>query len=1834
MINFRTANKGFLRIAICLLVILPIGLHQKVFAQYTIKDAFLHRQEINLKTNEPIILQGLETSQSYTLAVQNPENGMMQDIIYDPDQLISHNYTNGIHIIQPKQNNFQFSIQNEKNQYKSNPNTYIISFYKNRTAQRTGSIQTETGHTAQDLIQNVFIGGNCFDVSGVSAPGGALAMGTFSNGLDPIDIEEGVILASGHINIAQGPNTQTGDGSSVGSAGVDPDLADLVGTNSIFDVAIIEFDFIPTEDYVSFDYVFASEEYCDYVNSQFNDVFGFFISGPGINGPFTNNAENIAVIPGTNEYVSINTINWGSYNQYYVDNVPINQPQGSGGCTPAELANPPAAANETELDGFTTVFTAEIEVVPCETYHIKLAIADVADGLFDSAVFLKANSFNAGGGSSVEVGYPDAFATYAYEGCDNAYFYFERADPDVSLPLTINFTILPASTATAGIDYEKLPTSFTIPAGLIGDTLWISIFDDLIIEGVETILLELDNTCSCMNPVVEVQIVEPPAIEGELPDFVFCNPQGITLNPMASGGIPELTYLWDDGSTNPIKLDGPLETTTYNLTITDACDNTLELSSTVTILEQIEASLSGSAYYCSGGNAIGALYVTFTGTAPWNLIYSINGNSQSLFGIEDNPFELPITQPGVYQLLNVNAGDCFGPGLGTIVVPEIELNADFTSAMPYCTGYENGSIDLTVNGTDSVFVYQWEDGSTGEDLQDVGAGVYSVTIEDQSGCQLVDSFEVNDPALLSLTLDSLVGTSCADSTAGIIWVSTEGGTAPYTYSWNDSLFTQEDINQLEAGNYMLLVLDSLGCMDSLNVEVPFLSPDIQIAIGDVDTLNCEVTSAIIEGSVNDTLGNYSFSWTTEDGSIISNPDSSQIEVDKGGTYILTVIDLTFGCSYDQEVNLVATQYPPVAQIEDGGLLTCVTDTILLNGEFSAPGGLIFNWSTPDGNILDSPDSSSIHVNSVGTYILTVFDTLNGCTDTSEIQVLEDMNYPFADAGSEEIFPCFTSSIQLDGSGSSNDTTIIFQWEAGAGANIVNGADTPNPEVDQSGNYYLTITNTSNGCVSVDSVNVLDPVMPELWIAAPEILNCSVINTYLTAQDSAGLAGINFIWSTLDGNIVSDPMNNNIQVNMPGTYIVEVTDPSTNCTDLDSVMVLGDTNIPQFSMIDPDILTCNIPSTILQANLTDSLSDFTVVWFTNSGNITGGINTLLTEADAPGIYYFELTDVSNGCSNLDSVEVSVDPNTPVSLAGPDQNLNCGMTSATLDGTASSAGGQYIYTWVTMDGSITSDIQNPMIDVDAPGTYTLIVTDTLLNCQDSSSVQVFIDTLTPAIILSAPITLNCDQSTGTIINTATNQQNINISWFYNGNPVSGANTDSLEISAGGIYSIVINDPDNLCDNAQEIEVLEDFEIPVLNILPPVELNCLTETQWLEAQVSNSGIFNYTWDTQDGNILQTNGSQIQIDQGGNYQITVTNANNGCTSINSVQVEEDFEIPQIDLFSADTIDCLHPSAFITLQYSSSGQDVNISWGTVNGNILNESDPLNIEVDAGGEYSVSVQDNTNGCFNEGIIEIFSIEASPNAFVTEIFDPGCDGSGGMIQILQVEGGTAPYTYYLNGVSYSDIGVFNDLNPGNYTIEVVDKLGCSYEESFFLPDVPAIDVSLENTITLDLGDEYVLNLETNLDPDEIESIVWSPDDYLSCNDCYNPILTAENDVVIRVIVYDIYGCVDEAEIVIRVVKDAKVYIPNIFSPNSDGINDVVTVFGKETQVIEVQYFAIFDRWGNRVFENDHFKPNDPGSGWNGKYLDRNASLGVYAYIAIVELINGETITIGGDVTLIR
>lgn len=414
----------------------------------------------------------------------------------------------------------------------------------------------DLAQTPQQLVQDVLLGGgvvvNNITFSGTA--GGANSQAGYFYGNTNIGFPSGVVISTGRATDAAGPNNSGSISTSL-FGGSDALLNSIVAPLGTEDAFVLEFDFIPTENEVKFDYAFGSDEYMEYANSQFNDVFGFFISGPGFPVP-----TNIALLPSTSTVVSINNVNAVNNSGFYVDN-----------------ENP--AGQTVQYDGFTRVLTAQATVVPCDTYHIKIAIADVGDGAFDSAVFLKEGSFTSG---SVTLSAVPSFSgslndTSLYEGCGSARILFKRTG-DLSNPFTVNFTV--DGTATNGSDYTISANSVTFPAGSnIASVDVFTLFDNFS-ENPETITITPQITFACQNipvPSLTLSISDQPPLDVTVtPPFTIPCPEPVTLEAFQFGGLPDYTFQWTDStgailSTANTLTVTPFQTTQYFVTLTDGC---------------------------------------------------------------------------------------------------------------------------------------------------------------------------------------------------------------------------------------------------------------------------------------------------------------------------------------------------------------------------------------------------------------------------------------------------------------------------------------------------------------------------------------------------------------------------------------------------------------------------------------------------------------------------------------------------------------------------------------------------------------------------------------------------------------------------------------------------------------------------------------------------------------------------------------------------------------------------------------------------------------------------------------------------------------------------------------------------------------------------------------------------------------------------------------------------------------------------------------------------------------------------------------------------------------
>lgn len=675
---------------------------------------------------------------------------------------------------------------------------------------QTGLV-THNDFTVQTLVQDVFASGACDNIQAIQRIGALGGVGYFENGADILGLDRGIILSTGPTSNAHGPNDATDTtGDFLDSTG-DQDLS-LLATGPVFDASGIEFDFTPLDSTVSFRYVFASEEYCEFVGSTYNDVFGFFISGPGVSGGFTGGATNVALIPGSGDFVAINSVNHASNSAYYVHN---ELPEDVNDCDLGAIETPHLA--NIEYDGFTTVLTAVLTLAPCETYHIRLVVGDVGDEFFDSAVFLEAGSFNLGGEVHLTAHGGNAGPTSVYEGCDDGYFRFYRSnDSPIEHPLTINYNYGIFSTATPGTDFTGLPGQVTIPAGEPHIDITLETMADDIDEDFELVQVILDIPCACYaQDSAAIRIVDPPPLTLEVEGAYLCPDQTGSITALAEGGIPPYQFDWSNGQTGPsIPISG-VGGDTYQVTLSDACEHVEIESVTTESAEAPTAFIDTSAQLCQGDTVW--LPLELSGQPPFAIELDWDGGA-TITHLVNEQGTLPFFAGGQYSLTGVSDLACSGTASGDVSISETILEVTDNVWPVSCFNGSDGAISISVTGGVAPYDFEWS-GIMGNqaELHQLPAGSYGVQVTDADGCQKEAFFEVTEP-------DALFGpqVDCEALALGTPVYTASGGTPPYLYRTNASNWTASDWwSSLASGQtYELSVQDANGC----ELAVDWLAP--------------------------------------------------------------------------------------------------------------------------------------------------------------------------------------------------------------------------------------------------------------------------------------------------------------------------------------------------------------------------------------------------------------------------------------------------------------------------------------------------------------------------------------------------------------------------------------------------------------------------------------------------------------------------------------------------------------------------------------------------------------------------------------------------------------------------------------------------------------------------------------------------------------------------------------------------------------------------------------------------------------------------------------------------
>ncbi len=486
--------------------------------------------------------------------------------------------------------------------------------------------------TAADLVINTLMG-NGVAVSNITFVGQNSQKGEFSAGSSNIGLASGIMLSTGDVASAVPPAVPSTGFGGPGDADV---LATAISVTSnpesgnittSADAAVLEFDFIPDGNTVTFNFVFASEEYTTWINSVYNDAFGFYLTGPNpAGGNYMN--QNLALVPGTNAPITISTI--------YVE--PTETPPSMNG--QYYIGSPVGHS----FNGFSVPIEITFDVECGETYHFKFAVADCGqfdDDILDTAVFLEEGSFTS---TPVEIDFLTSTQdTVVYEGCDQlSDIIFSRPGCQTIDTLIVDVDI--SGTATNGVDYTMLDDTLIFLPGV--DTLiWqLDLFADGIVEGPESIEFTLTAIASNGDTVVTTGIIwinEPDEIEIIGTDIeLFCFADSADISAAASGGFVPYSYEWDTGdTTTQISVFIPGNgVTDYYVTVTDACGyqdtDTVTVTMNQTLAIDTMIQFPSNACFPSGvvsGTAegvtavIGQPYYNWTGPDTIPGIYSIDG---------------------------------------------------------------------------------------------------------------------------------------------------------------------------------------------------------------------------------------------------------------------------------------------------------------------------------------------------------------------------------------------------------------------------------------------------------------------------------------------------------------------------------------------------------------------------------------------------------------------------------------------------------------------------------------------------------------------------------------------------------------------------------------------------------------------------------------------------------------------------------------------------------------------------------------------------------------------------------------------------------------------------------------------------------------------------------------------------------------------------------------------------------------------------------------------------------------------------------------------------------
>jgi gliding motility-associated-like protein len=589
------------------------------------------------------------------------------------------------------------------------------------------------------------------------------------------------------------------------------------------------------------------------------------------------------------------------------------------------------------------------------------------------------------------------------------------------------------------------------------------------------------------------------------------------------------------------------------------------------------------------------------------------------------------------------------------------------------------------------------------------------------------------------------------------------------------------------------------------------------------------------------------------------------------------------------------------------------------------------------------------------------------------------------------------------------------------------------------------------------------------------------------------------------------------------------------------------------------------------------------------------------------------------------------------------LNCIDKSTAITVSANTNGSNpLIYNWKNSQGTTIGNL--PVLSINSPDIYTVEVSYDMGNgqfCKSSGAISITQDIKEPKVTAIIP-TVRCKVANEgpKVLTLISDLPLTTADWKTpNGISVPGINiiVDSLNAMVGLPYTF-----HGIAANGCTIDT--SFNIPTnfkkaLVTVDGQMLTCFNPVTSLEL-TSNTAVNNISWLFDDGNgqgVFAGNSIIINNqDKPGTYTAKAITIESNCPSEGSKVILEDKIKPILELGESFKWYCNTNEIKLAPTNVEQGSNIIYDWrASNNGTILNQVNANTSIAASPGTYSLSIKNELNGCNATDSIKIIAETNVPNELNMGVKDITCFGQNdGLINVIGSSGGFEPFNYSIDGIAINLNDTKSNLKSGSYEIQVVDKYNCKYRVTILISEPPLLSVTTENELVLEYQEAIDIDFQSTYNINDISSIVWldSKGNTLGSEESL-PFVATTNELI-ELIVTNSLGCEARTKINIVVDNDLKLYFPNVFSPNGDGINDRLHLFKNKINAIP-DYLTIYDRYGNMVYNNQSdFEFGDNDTGWDGKYNNSFVENGVYVIKLGYQDLFGQKHTVYNTVTILK